>query len=247
MDNTMQLLKLWEFLLREGLTQILDYVIKVYSKETLVSVTFSDLLVNPTGRAIVDAVIKAIHQRYLDEGTDTQSVLKVSSYLQEICPKLFDQDDAITMKVQYPVQYGTLCSHCVESFQFSSWFQVLTVIDKAKSADDRTGGRAMLESALELVRPNATIMGLREIVDRLTESGFYEAAAELCGLAALQADPQNYAVRFVINNEITTDTTGKSAMERRQKYFNEKLLYQVILFSIRDIVRMNYFVSGLFL
>jgi hypothetical protein len=99
MEKAVQLLKLWDYLVREGLTQVLDYVMKVFTKETLAAVTFSDLLVNPTGKAVVDSIIKAIHQRYVDEGTDTDSVLRISSYLQELCPKLFDNDDAVTMKV----------------------------------------------------------------------------------------------------------------------------------------------------
>ena len=101
MENAMQLLKLWDYLLKEGLTQVLDYVMKVFPKETLVSLAFSDLLVDPTGKTVVDALIKAIHQRYIDEGTDTESVLRVSMYLQELCPKLFDNDDAVTMKVNF--------------------------------------------------------------------------------------------------------------------------------------------------
>ncbi|OQV20956.1 putative Nuclear pore complex protein Nup155 [Hypsibius exemplaris] len=204
MENSMQLLRLWDYLIKEGLTQVLDYVMKVFTKETLVALTFSDLLVDATGKMVVDSVIKAIHQRYVDEGTDTESVLRVSSYLQELCPKLFDNDDAVTMKV-------------------------LTMIDKAKQNGDAAGSSAMLEHALNLIRPNATIFGLREILDRLTEKGFYEAAVELCGLAALQSDPQNYAVRFAIDRETPNDLVGRTAVEQRYRY------YEMITKSLSDL------------
>ena len=93
------------------------------------------------------------------------------------------------------------------------------MIDKTKQSSDGTASLAMLENALDLVRPNATIFGLKEILDRLTEKGFYEAAVELCGLAALQSDPQNYAVRHAIDNEVPANATGKNAVEQRHRYY----------------------------
>ncbi|XP_055332999.1 nuclear pore complex protein Nup155-like [Paramacrobiotus metropolitanus] len=194
LERTIQILKLWEFLLQEGLSQILDYVSRAFSKETLMQVTFPDLLNSPTGSSILQGIIKAIHQRYIDEGTDTESILRISSTIQELCPKLFDADDAVTMKV-------------------------LTLINQAKASGDNTEALSILDSALNSIRGSATIMGLQEILDRLRECEFYEAMVELCCLAALQSDPQNYAIRFIVNNESQSDTLGKIAMERRQKYY----------------------------
>lgn len=93
------------------------------------------------------------------------------------------------------------------------------MIDKTKQGLDGAASLAMLENALELVRPNATIFGLKEILERLTEKGFYEAAVELCGLAALQSDPQNYAIRHAIDNEIPASVAGKTALEQRLRYY----------------------------
>lgn len=82
MECTVQLLRLWDYLLQEGLTQVLDYVNRLYAKETLSALKFSDLLISAQGKGVLEAIIKAVHQRYIDEGTDTETILRISAHLQ---------------------------------------------------------------------------------------------------------------------------------------------------------------------
>lgn len=139
------------------------------------------MIISVTGKDVSAKLIQALIAVYLGDDARTDAI---SSRLREVCPGLYNQDDALSSKAQ-------------------------EILIKARNQMNPRQKETMIQEAISISKDVAIKLNLEVLTTHLVAVHAYIGVVEVCLSAASKRDPQNLALHFYKNGEPNEDTQGK--------------------------------------
>ncbi|XP_040579145.2 nuclear pore complex protein Nup155 isoform X2 [Lepeophtheirus salmonis] len=157
----------------------------------LKSILYRDLIVTPHGKELCNRLVQAIISRYLKDNASTDAI---SNRLREVCPILYNNEDALSSKAH-------------------------EILIAAKAQTNLIQREKMLKESLSLCKDIAAKLNLEVIVSHFTAVHYFQGAVEVCLAAAAKRDPQGLALHYYKNNEPNEDDQGLEAFMTRMSCY----------------------------
>ncbi|XP_060617389.2 nuclear pore complex protein Nup155 [Anolis sagrei] len=182
--KTCQALALWKLLCEHQFNIVVGELQKEL-QERLKVTTFRDLVIRD--KELTGALIASLINCYIK---DHAAVDGISSHLQDICPLLYSNDDAI-------------CSKANELLQ------------RSRQVQNKSEKENMLKESLRDYQKISTQVDLANVCAQYRQVRFYEGVVELALTAAEKKDPQGLGLHYYKNGEPEEDVTGYQAFQER--------------------------------
>eukprot|EP00096_Caligus_rogercresseyi_P005390 TRINITY_DN2077_c0_g1_i1.p1 TRINITY_DN2077_c0_g1~~TRINITY_DN2077_c0_g1_i1.p1 ORF type:complete len:1265 (-),score=396.32 TRINITY_DN2077_c0_g1_i1:325-4119(-) len=157
----------------------------------LKSILYRDLIVTHHGKELCNRLVQAIISRYLKDNASTDAI---SNRLREVCPILYNNEDALSSKAH-------------------------EILIAAKAQSNPLTREKMLKESLSLCKDIAAKLNLEVIVSHFTAVHYFQGAVEVCLAAAAKRDPQGLALHYYKNNEPNEDDQGLEAFMTRMNCY----------------------------
>ena len=153
------------------------------------SVTFKDLIIN--GQELCGKLASCLVQKFIDDNDTTDAI---STRLNEACPSVFKQENALFAKAQEMIMRAKVMTNQDEKEK---------QIEEAAKLLNRIGARIPLLTACHLLQSVRA----------------YDHVINLCISTAGLRDPQNQAIVYYKNNEPHNDFTGATLFASRMECY----------------------------
>lgn len=151
------------------------------------TIFFRDLIISVTGKEVSGKFIQALIAVYLGDDARTDAI---SGRLREVCPGLYNQDDALSSKAQ-------------------------EILIKARNQGNPREKEKMIKEAVDICKDVASKLNLEVLTSHLVTVHAYIGVLEVCLSAAFKRDPQGLALHFYKNGEPNEDQQGLQAYVAR--------------------------------
>ncbi|RWS09239.1 nuclear pore complex protein nup155-like protein [Dinothrombium tinctorium] len=213
-SRCLEVLGLWRLLFDHQFHTIAALLATEFQLQ-LKSLTFRDLIIG--GQDICARLASALVQKYIEDFTTTDAI---SRRLNEACPSIFKQENAIHAKAHEMI---------VKAKELTSDEDRQIIISEALSLFKRIGARINLKQACDLLE---SVFAYKEIV-------------ELCLHTAAACDEKSLGIYFYKNNEPVDDYPGRVAFQSRMECYKIVLdIYEKLIQISKGLVHQRV-ITGL--
>jgi nuclear pore complex protein Nup155 len=183
-ESTLEVLGLWKILNDHHFYSFATQL-PIDTLNRLKNSTFKELIIN--GQDLCGRLASCLVQKFIDDNDTTDAI---STRLNEACPSVFKQENALFAKAQEMINKAKILTNPEEKDE---------QIEEAAKLFTRIGARIPLQTAC----------GLLQTV------GAYDHLIRLCITTAGLKDPQNQGLLYYKNNEPSSDFTGSTLFSAR--------------------------------
>lgn len=156
---------------------------------------FRDLILSNAGKELSSRLVQAIINLYLADNASTDAI---SNRLREVCPALYNTEDAISSKAH-------------------------EMLITAKSKSNPHERERLLREAVNMCKDIASRVNLDVLTSHLAAVHCYWGVVEVCLAAANRRDPQGLALHYYKKNEPMEDQQGHQAFVNRMNCYKHVL------------------------
>ncbi len=185
-NHSLQVLGLWKVVCEHGF-EMLSKMLHNDDQNFIKGMYFRDLIISVTGREVSGRFIQALIAIYLGDNARTDAI---SNRLREVCPMLYNQDDALSSKAQ-------------------------EILIKARQEANPKEKEKMVGEAINMCKEVAAKINLEVLSSHLVAVHSYIGVLEIALAAASKRDPQGLALHYYKNGEPNEDQQGMDAFLMR--------------------------------
>lgn len=186
LNHSLQVLGLWKVVCEHGF-ELLSKSLNHDDHNLIKGMYYRDLIISVTGKEVSGKLIQALIAVYLGDDARTDAI---SGRLREVCPGLYNQDDAMSSKAQ-------------------------EILIKARNVVNAREKEQMIKDAINICKDVAAKLNLEVLTSHLVAVHAYIGVLEVCLSAASKRDPQGLALHFYKNGEPNEDQQGLQAYVAR--------------------------------
>jgi nuclear pore complex protein Nup155 len=191
-NHSLQVLGLWKVVVEHGF-EMLAKLLHVEDQNLIKGMYYRDLIISITGKEVCGRFIQSLIAIYLGDNARTDAI---SSRLREVCPGLYNQDDALSSKAQ-------------------------EILIKARQEQNAREKEKMISEAVNMCQEVASKLNLEVLTSHLVAVHSYVGVLEICLAAAAKRDPQGLALHYYKNGEPNEDQQGMQAYLARTSAYKQ--------------------------
>lgn len=192
--HCIEVLGLWKMLCDHQF-QIITSMLSIEKQTQLKTMTFRDLFV--FGNEMTSMLASSLVRRCIEDNITTDII---SKRLQDVCPSIYKQENALHAKAH-------------------------EIVMKSKTISNQVERNELLKKALDLCLKIGERINLTAVCELFQSVHWYEAIVNLCLITAQKRDPQNFALHFYQLGEPNSDQQGRIAYNNRIECY--RLLLEV--------------------
>ena len=186
LNHSLQVLGLWKVVCEHGFA-LLSKSLSQDDQNMIKGMYYRDLIIGVTGKNVCGKLIQALIAVYLGDDARTDAI---STRLREVCPGLYNQEDALSSKAQ-------------------------EMLIKARNQTNLQEKDKMIKEAISICKDVAAKLNLEVLTSHLVAVHSYIGVLEVCLSAASKRDNQGLALHFYKNGEPNEDQQGLQAFVAR--------------------------------
>ena len=182
--HCIEVLGLWKMLCDHQF-EIITSMLPIEKQTQLKTMTFRDLFV--FGNEMTSMLASSLVRRCIEDNITTDII---SKRLQDVCPSIYKQENALHAKAH-------------------------EIVMKSKTISNHVERNELLKKALDLCLKIGERINLTAVCELFQSVHWYEAIVNLCLITAQKRDPQNFALHFYQLGEPNSDQQGRIAYNNR--------------------------------
>ena len=181
-NQSLQVLGLWKVVCEHGF-ELLSRTLNSDEILAIRGMYFNGLIISQPGKEVSSKLIQALISVYLGDDARTDAI---SLKLREVCPNLYNQEDAMSSKAQ-------------------------EILIKARNQTNPREKEKMIQEAIIICKDVASKLNLDILTSHLVAVHAYIGVLDVVLAAASKKDPQGLALHFYKNGEPAEDQQGVQA------------------------------------
>ena len=190
LNHSLQVLGLWKVVCEHGFP-LLSKSLSPDDQNVIKGMYYRDLIISLTGKEVSGRLIQALIAVYLGDDARTDAI---SARLRDVCPGLYNQEDALSSKAQ-------------------------EMLIKARNQTNPNEKAKMIKEAISICKDVAAKLNLEVLTSHLVAVHSYIGVLEICLSAASKRDAQGLALHFYKNGEPNEDQQGLHAFVSRSSAY----------------------------
>lgn len=197
--HCLQVLGLWKVVLDDQFHIVISSGLSLEDINVLRGMYFRDLIISAHGKELCSKLVQAVINRYLGDNANTDAI---SHRLRQLCPSLYNNEDAISSKAH-------------------------EILIAARSQNNPREKDRMLTDAVNMCKHIASSrLNLDVLTSHLMAVHCYKGVVEISLAAANKRDPQNLALHYYKNGESIDDHQGFQSFVTRMACYKHILEMQ---------------------